>query len=180
MSQTIENPNKELETTADRYSALIESALTLTLATVDQTQMPQASYVPFVRDAAGNYFVYVSDLSSHTANLIRSQKASVMIIEDEATASHLFARKRVNFECRARELARETPEFEAAAALLCERFPEMFPGMLEMLDFHVIELKPLGGRLVLGFGQAYDVSGERMSEIKHVGGSGQGHTRAPK
>ena len=180
MGQTTEKPNKAEETTAEKYSALIENARTLTLATVDEAQMPQASYVPFVRDGAGNYLVYVSDLSTHTANLLRSRKASLMIIEDEAQAAHLFARQRVNFDCSARELNRDTAEFEAAAAFMLERFPKVFPEMLEMLDFHFIELSPQRGRLVLGFGQAYDVGGEYMSEIKHVGGNGRGHTRAAK
>ncbi len=42
----------------------------------------------------------------------------------------------------------------------------------ELVDFALFKLTPSEGRLVLGFGRAYQVSGESLKDIGYVGGGG--------
>lgn len=61
--------NQELDDLARRYRELMASQQTLLLSTASANGVPDISYAPFVRDDAGNFYIYVSEMASHTANL---------------------------------------------------------------------------------------------------------------
>ena len=167
------------------YEALLNEFQSIQLGTADQTGVPEASYSPSIVDEGRNFYVHVSELASHTSNLRDSARASVLIIEDESTAENLFARKRVAYQCSASLIERHSDQWESVIDQFEEKFGKIVGFLRTMEDFHLFKLTPTSGRLVLGFGQAYDVSGTGMKDLSHVGaGSGknsnQGHRKEVK
>ena len=156
------------------YEALLNEFQSIQLGTADQTGVPEASYSPSIVDEGRNFYVHVSELASHTSNLRDSARASVLIIEDESTAENLFARKRVAYQCSASLIERHSDQWESVIDQFEEKFGKIVGFLKTMEDFHLFKLTPTSGRLVLGFGQAYDVSGTGMKDLSHVGaGSGK-------
>ena len=168
---------KLIDTAQSRYRELLESSRSVQLATVGTDGRPDASYAPVLIDASRRLHVYVSELSRHTANLLETGAASAMLIEDEGTAQQLFARRRVTFQCLAREIERGSGAWRQKLDQFESAFGEIMAGLRQLEDFHLIELIPQSGRLVVGFGQAFELSGEKMDELQHLGGGGQGHRR---
>ena len=167
------------------YEALLNGFQSIQLGTADQTGVPEASYSPSIMDEGSNFYVHVSELASHTSNLRDSARASVLIIEDESTAENLFARKRVAYQCSALLIERHSDQWENVVYQFEEKFGKIIGFLKTMEDFHLFKLTPTSGRLVLGFGQAYDISGAGMKDLSHVGaGSGknnnQGHRKEVK
>ncbi len=141
----------------------------LQLASNDADGAPHASYAPF---AVGDNCLYVllSELASHGVNLQRDARASVLIIEDEATAANMFARVRVNYSMRAEQVQRDSATWQAGIASLVDRFGE-FPGQLTQLqDFSLFRLVPTGGRYIKGFGRAYKLPGNTLAgdDLQHL------------
>lgn len=147
------------------------------MGTVSANGTPEASYSPAIVDEACNFYVYVSELSAHTSNLMETGKASVLVIEDEGTAEIIFARKRATFASEAIHIDRHNEEWESVIARFEEKFGKMMGFLKTMEDFHLFRLEPNFARLVLGFGKAYDVTGSQMSEIVHVNGKGGAHRK---
>jgi putative heme iron utilization protein len=167
----------ELEKAQTGYQALLDGFQSIQLGTVSTDGHPEASYSPAIVDEARNFYVHVSELSAHTGNLMETGKASVLVIEDEAAAEIIFARKRVTFTCEAERIERHTDDWEAIITRFEEKFGKMMGFLKTMEDFHLFRLEPSYARLVLGFGKAYDVTGPHMNEIEHVNGKGGAHRK---
>lgn len=148
----------------------------LLLATSDGDGWPNASYAAHVIDDQGRFYVYVSDLAAHTGNLKVRLRASVLFIENENDAQHLFARRRLTCDCRVKPLARETPEWETAMGLFIAAHGAFMAMLKNLEDFRMFQLTPERAVYVRGFAQAYELMGEQLSEIRHI--SDQGHRSA--
>lgn len=139
---------------------------------------PLASYAPFVRDAEGTFFVYVSDLAQHTGNLRTNPRASLLFIENEADAAHLFGRRRVTYQCGVFPIERGTAAFET----LLDEFERAHGGLIQMLrvllDFRLFALRPVGAHYVKGFAQAYELYGPGLTLIRHVNDRGHRDARS--
>jgi hypothetical protein len=163
------------------YEAMLASFRTVELATVSPEGIPEASYAPALFADERCFYVYVSELSGHTRNLLETGKASVLVIEDESECENLFARRRATFDCTASEIERDTDPWHALMDRFGEKFGNTMNALRKMADFHLIRLRPHEGRLVLGFGQAYDIVGDRVDELTHVRGiNGGGHRKESK
>lgn len=143
----------------------------LLMATTRQDE-PVATYAPYVRDEPGNFYIYVSELSAHTPNLMQNPRASLLFIEDENQAQHLFGRKRVTYTCRAEPVARETDDFDRIMNRFKDKHGKFMDMMREMRDFHLFRLVPEYANYVRGFAQAYELVGEGLNEIRHVNDKG--------
>ena len=158
------------------FDTLISSFSSIQIASVDKNGLPEVSYSPSVLDNYNNFYVYVSELSKHTENMLNNCNVSLMIIEDETLADIIFARKRVTFSCQAIPIKRDTEEWLDIMNRFQEKFGPMMKQLIKMKDFHLIKLKPSFGRLVYGFGKAFDIQGNNMDDIVHVKGFNQkGH-----
>lgn len=145
---------------------------TLILSTVNGEGRPEASYAPYVRDADGKLYIYVSELSRHTANLGQQSKTSVLFIESEADSKHLFARQRLTYDCLSREIARDSEHWQYIMGLFQEKFGKFMEMLRNLNDFHLFEITPHRGTYVAGFAQAYEITGERLNNIRHVNDTG--------
>lgn len=162
----------DLEAVFAAQEAFRDSFSTLVLATVSDQCRPEASYAPYVRDSDGRLYVYVSELSRHTANLKHQQRASVLFIESEQDSKHLFARQRLTYECRTREIARDAGQWRDVMAQFEARFGKFMDMLRNLNDFHMFEITPLRGTYVAGFARAYELGGDRLDSIRHVNDTG--------
>jgi len=138
-------------------SELLASRKTLLLATVNRNAEPDISYAPYIRDAQGAFYIFVSRLAAHTANLLQQQCASVLFIREESESRNLFARERLSFRCRVSELKAGEEGYEACLEQM-EQVQGPTVAMLRSLpDFHLLRLLPESGSYVVGFGKAFDV-----------------------
>lgn len=156
---------------------LHEENITLLMATVDDEQIPHASYTPFaVMD--GNYYIFIADIASHTQHVRNRPIFDIMIVDDESKTRNIYARKRVTYQVEATEVSRENAEFEAGLAALTERAGKTVNVLREMGDFHLFKLSPLKGILVTGFGKAFRLNPQDQSKTTHLTGiDGKGHGR---
>lgn len=164
--------NEELQTALSEMELLLDRVRSAILASVDSKGQPLSSYAPVWIDGHKNFHVYISSLAKHTSQIKRSGMASVMIIEDEADAENLFARKRLTVDCEAEVVVRDSDDWNETMALMEERLGETVSSLKGMTDFDLIRLEPGEGRLVLGFGRAYRVFGKGLQEIGYIGGGG--------
>jgi heme iron utilization protein len=165
----------DLSTVMDECRRFPGQFQSLHLATCNADGHPEASYAAYV-EHQGSYYVYTSELSAHTANLAASGRCSVLFIESEAQAKHLFARRRLTLQCAATECLRGSDGFEQILDLFVGQFGGFMAMLRKLNDFHLYRLRPLSGAYVAGFAQAYTLQGEGLSEIRHR--NEQGHRSA--
>ncbi len=147
------------------YRDLPQRVQSLMLSTVDGGGQPQASYAPYVIDDRHQIYIFTSGLSAHTDNLRATGLASVLLIEDEAAASQVFARQRISYDCRATLLPRGNLSWEVIADRFEQRFGEIISMLRSLEDFQIFCLSPQGGRFVMGFGAAYAVDPQHLGQL---------------
>ena len=155
----------DIETVRQSYQQLLGQTESLILATANPDGSPLASYAPFIVDEQRQFYIFTSQLAAHTTNLQRTGQASIMVVEDEAVTTQIFARQRVTFQCQANLIPRDSAEGEAALAQYEARFGKMVGLLKSLPDFQLFKLQPQSGSLVLGFGQAYELGGDRVEVI---------------
>ena len=149
---------QELEDFSQRYHELIASQQTLTLSTASVNGVPDISYAPFVRDHAGVFYIYVSEMACHTANLLSNPQASVLFIRPESKSQNLFARERAVLNCRVKEVSRDTDVYVNQIQALQQKFGEIVSVLSALSDFHLFALRPESGRYIVGFGRAFNIN----------------------
>jgi hypothetical protein len=152
------HPETDLDALRSRCRSLI-------LATLDADGTPQASPAPFVRDARGRYCVFVSGLSPHTAHLATGRPVGILLVEDEADALQIFARRRLSHSCTVEEIGGGTADWDGYLTAFGERFGPVVDVLRSLPDFRLFRLTPETGRFVRGFGQAYRVVGGSLQAL---------------
>lgn len=139
----------------------------LILATAAEDGAPHASCAPFVRDAEGNFYVFVSALARHTAHLARG-RAEILLIEDQAQTANPFARRRLSFRCDCESVPRGA-EWDRVLTEFGHRFGTIVATLRQLPDFRLFRLVPREGLYVKGFGQAFRIPDADLSRITPVG-----------
>ena len=147
---------------SENILSLIKSQQSLLLSTLSSSQsktakQPFASYAPYAYDLkTGELFVLLSDLASHSLNVIEHPQASVLIIEDESKSDEIFARKRVQYDVTAIDISRED-RAKTIVQDMTERLGDTVSLIASLADFRLFALKAQGGRYVEGFGKAFTI-----------------------
>ncbi|CEO25521.1 HugZ family pyridoxamine 5'-phosphate oxidase [Paraclostridium sordellii] len=132
---------------------LLNTQKSLMISSLSKENQPEISYAPFIMKD-NNLYIYISKTASHYQNLIDNSNCSVIVIEDESTCKTVFARQRVSFSCEA-SILKENVE------VVFEEFENVHGSQMMMvlknLDFDIFKLDIKKGRLVKGFGQAFDI-----------------------
>ena len=162
-----ENASNSPEQLQAEIESLKKNVYSLQLATLGTEGKPEISYTPFLH-LAGNYYIFISQLASHTQNLMRKPELSVLLIEDEFTAKNIFARQRLSLECEAKEVDRTRDEWKVVLDAFEARHGNTVALLRSLTDFHLFELRPVSATFVKGFGQAFQLSGKNLDEIKHL------------
>lgn len=137
------------------------------LGTLTAENKPEVSYSPvaWVDDYG---YLLVSELSSHTDNLMNNPLVSLLLIEDESAARNLFARKRVMIDGKAREISRDSRRFDEVIESFTRQFGDTVQVLVSLPDFHLFEVQLLEGRFVRGFGQAFELTGSGLQDVTHI------------
>ncbi|MEM1395360.1 MAG: pyridoxamine 5'-phosphate oxidase family protein [Cyanobacteria bacterium P01_H01_bin.150] len=150
------------------YQQFTQEFQSIIISTVNDEGIPNGSYTPFIMDEFRNIYIYVSGLSIHTQNINLNQKVNVLFIEDEAQTSQIFARRRLNYQCTASLIERETDEWLNIVGKFEARFGEIIEMLRGLADFRIFKLTPDSGRFVIGFGQAYHISGDNLDKLVQI------------
>lgn len=159
----------QLEKATLEYQQFTQEFQSIIISTVNDEGIPNGSYTPFVMDEQRNIYIYVSGLSPHTQNINLNHKVSVLFIEDEAQTPQIFARRRLNYDCTATLIERETHKWLNIVEEFETRFGEIIEMLRGLADFRVFKLTPHSGRFVIGFGQAYHINGDNLDKLVQIG-----------
>ncbi len=149
------------------FAEFKQSVKTLQLSTLTETGKPNASYSPFVTDEQGNFYIFVSQLASHTQDLLTNLQASILLIQDEAETRQIFARQRISYQCDVEIITAENSEHTKMLDTLEKRFGNVVELLRTLPDFILFRLKPTQGQYVKGFGKAYKLKGDGLLELEH-------------
>lgn len=156
------------QTPEENFQSLKNEIQTLGLSTLSEDGKPKASYAPFVMDEAGNLYIYVSGLASHTQDLIANPVASVILMRDEHDTRQIFARQRASYQCDVEIVTDDEAEY----AVMLDKLEQRFGNVVELLrglpDFILFRLRPYEGQFVMGFGKAYTLKGEGLQDLEHI------------
>lgn len=153
-----EMTDPELEDLTRRYRELIAVQQTLLLSTASANGVPDSSYAPFVRDDAGVFYIYVSKMAGHSANLRTNPQASLLFIRPESESPQLFARERAVLNCDVQEIIRGDALYDDRIQRLQNKFGEIVGVLRTLPDFHLFALHPQTGRYVVGFGRTFGIN----------------------
>jgi heme iron utilization protein len=163
---------EKLQSVGEEAIAFKSLFKTVQLASVNAQGVPEASYAAYV-ERDNKFYIYVSELATHCANLRETGLCSAMFVESEKDAGHLFARKRLVFKCSAQQVERSSAKFDEVMALFYEKFGKFMDAIGKLTDFHMVELTPSHGSYVAGFAKAYHLNGQDLLQITHR--NDQGH-----
>lgn len=149
------------------YLALRDRVNSAQLATLGCDATPEASYAPCVwRD--GHCFVFLSELASHTQNIKLNPSISLLLIEAEAAAGNAFARKRISLFGSAEIVARTDDTYKTVINDFYHSFGDVMKLIEPLADFHLFRIIVQRGRFIRGFGQAYELTGDRLEQLIHI------------
>jgi len=134
------------------------------LSTLDENNNPFTSYAPFIKKD-DKYYIYISSMAKHFKNIERYKKVSLFFVEDENSCENIFRRKRVVLQCDCEKLKRDTKEFEILAEAFEQKHGSTMKILKDMKDFSFFEFKPFYGEAVFGFGEAYNIGGEKFDQL---------------
>ena len=139
---------------------LLQTTRTLQLATVDHQGQPDASLVPYLYDQH-TLWILVSTLSRHTLHLQQHPQVSVLIYNNEITAANPFAIPRLTLYCHAQQ--QPLSNYHALLDIMGEKLGNTVSVVRQLTDFCLFQLTPHSGRLVAGFGKAFNITADATS-----------------
>ena len=157
----------ELADPREDYLALRESTASVQLATLNPDNNPAASYAPCVW-FDGDCYLYLSGLSSHSANLEGNPKISLLLLDEAAKAANAFARKRASLQGKAQIIKRDDAVFTRVMRMFHERFGKVMQIIEPLPDFRLFRVVATSGSFIRGFGQAYELSGAGLDQLLPV------------
>ncbi len=136
----------------------------LALAVVVDSE-PVVGLMPFAYDRErAALYVQASRLARHAQGLRPGASWSGVIHEPDTADTDPLQVPRLLLEGRIEALDRDHADFTAAARIFLSRYPAAAM-TLALPDFGLFRLSPDGGRLVLGFGAALNISRSHLHDL---------------
>lgn len=152
-------------------AALKQSVQSVVLSTLGEEGEPHSGYTPFIFDDAEDsdhhIIIFVSQLALHTRDLLANSKASVMLIADESASDQIFARTRVSYQCNAQVIHKDSQRYDELLDRMQVTHGKMIGLLRTLPDFVLFRLEPLHGQFVMGFGQAFALTGKKLTQFEH-------------
>ncbi len=144
---------------------LLAGYQSVVLGTQSSNGYPFSSYAPFYYDGEDIY-IFISNIATHAKNIQTTPQASALFIEDESKSENIFARKRISLQCDVTSLSRDEERFNMVMENFKDKFgAPMITMLMGMKDFNLYALRPIYGEATFGFGEAYQIGGEKMNEL---------------
>jgi putative heme iron utilization protein len=150
------------------YTQFCEGFKTVIISSVNQDGSPHASYAPFVRDAEGHFYIFISGLAKHTENILTDKRISLLLIQNEEDTTQPFARKRLTFKCTSKVIERKGPLWNNIMSTFNQRFGDFINTLISLPDFTLIKIQLISGTYVKGFGEAYSINGIALDRIERL------------
>ncbi|MDO4727583.1 MAG: pyridoxamine 5'-phosphate oxidase family protein [Bacteroidota bacterium] len=142
-----------------KVKELVARCKSIIMATADKEGNLNSSYAPYAK-IGNKLYILISFMARHTKNITETNKASVLFIEDESETKQIYARERLTFDAVTQKIERNTPLWDEAIAALTASHGKILEILVGMQDFIMIEISPVKGSYVNGFGSAYVVNGD--------------------
>lgn len=131
---------------------------------------PVVGLLPYaVSEDCRALYVQASSLARHSRGLVSGASWSGLIHEPDAPSLDPLRVPRLQLDGRVEPLGGEHPDFKVAASALLRRFPQAAE-TLALADFGLFRLELHGGRMVLGFGRALNLSREHFVDVARARG----------
>jgi putative heme iron utilization protein len=140
---------------------LIHGRIIAALGTLHEG-VPFVSMVPYAVASDGSFVLHVSRLAAHTQDMLDHPDVSLLITESEGSGKMPQALARVTVQGRAKMLERDSQRHIDARDVYLLRFPDAAP-LFEFSDFNIVIIKPMSVRVIAGFGQAINMTGDDFS-----------------
>jgi len=164
--------NQKNSAPADVLAALRSSVQSILLSTVGENNEPHTGCTPFIFDTERgrehHIIIFVSQLAVHTRDLLKNKDVSAMIIADESKSEQVFARTRVTYQCRAEVVASDDLNYDVLLDAMQFKRGKMIDLLRTLPDFVLFRLVPIRGQFVMGFGQAFKLTGHQCGQIEHT------------
>lgn len=168
-TQTTPIDQSKVKPKAPKIEELISQCKSIMLATLNEDGTPLVSNAPYAR-VNGSFQVLVSFMAKHTKNLINQKKVSYMFVEDESVSKQLYARHRLTIDTEAQLVDKDSELYQEAIQDLKDRHGKVIDVLSGLDDFVLIDLKPIQGSYVNGFGSAYYVD-SNLQIVEHRKGA---------
>ena len=149
-------------------ASLIADMRSLQLSTVGPDGIPHCGYTPYLHRDPNSFYIFVSQLAAHTRHMLTNGTVAIMIIADEQSTSQIFARARVSYLCHAKQIPPDSPDYSLVMDNYQQRHGKMAVLLRQLPDFVLFQLQPRNGQFVMGFGQAYTLTGDDLSIFEHA------------
>ncbi|WP_456448910.1 HugZ family pyridoxamine 5'-phosphate oxidase [Thiolapillus sp.] len=133
---------------------------TVVLSTATHEGVPDTGTAPFILDSQERICVLLSELATHTRNLMENPQACLAFLESEEECRNLFARKRLILHCSAKRL--QSTERETTLDSMEERLGNTVGLLRSLGDFHLFAFQVDAGSYIRGFGQAWEIQDSRL------------------
>lgn len=156
---------------ASVLDSLKKNMQSVLLSTVGDNGDPHSGYTPFIFDSHADsdhhIIIFVSQLALHTRDLLSTGKVSAMLIADESASEQIFARTRLSYQCQAQVIPSDDSRYEALLDAMQDSHGKMIGLLRSLPDFVLFRLKPSHGQFVMGFGQAFKLTGAKLEQFEH-------------
>jgi heme iron utilization protein len=143
---------------AQALRQLLETQEVAALGTVRNGD-PFVSMVPYALLPGGTFVIHVSQLATHTKEMLAHPAVSLLVMADRSPEVIAQALPRASVQGTAQRCAPEAPEYAAARAAYLSRFPDS-EDMFGFADFSLFLVAPRSARFVGGFAQAWSVTAD--------------------
>jgi heme iron utilization protein len=110
------------------------------------------------------FYIHVSKLGRHTADMEKDSRVSLLIVETDDGRPDPQTLARVSLRGAAAILPRADPDYAQVKDIYLARFSEA-EQLFSLGDFHLWRIIPNGGRFVAGFGRAFNLVPELLRKI---------------
>ena len=110
------------------------------------------------------FYIHVSRLGKHTADLENDPRLSLLITETDDRRADPQTLARLSIRGVAEVLPRTDSGYTQVRQIYLERFPEA-EQLFSLGDFNLWRIAPKGGRFVAGFGRAFNLVPEALKKV---------------
>lgn len=120
-----------------------------------------------LEDDFSAFYIHVSRLGKHTADMEKDPHVSLLLIETDDQRPDPQTLARVSIQGTASLLPRSGPDYERVREIYLGRFPEAEP-LFGLGDFNLWKITPKAGRFVAGFGRAFNLVPEALRNVSFL------------
>jgi len=135
---------------------LIRSPRTAALSTLHDGEPNLAMVAYAFAEDFSAFYIHISKLGKHTTDMENDPRVSLLIVETDDRRADPQTLARVSIRGVAEILPRSDPGYAQVKNIYLERFPEA-EKLFSLGDFNLWKITPKSGRLVAGFGRAFNL-----------------------